>query len=190
MSRKIADCRDFPSESQCTLTLAGEEDEVLKAATEHAVSVHGHQDSPQLRSEIRSMLKAEMEMSSMESCTKNFKNPEEIRPFKAHGHLDLLSFKDGSTVGRGNFQPGWKWSNDVKPIAGTPSCEAPHLGYCLSGEMTIRMNDGNEFQIREGDTFEIAPGHDAWVSGSQPCVLLDFTGYENYAKSMSQQKAA
>jgi predicted small metal-binding protein len=59
MARKIADCREFPSESGCTLTISGEEDEVVRAASEHAVSVHGHEDSPELREQVRGMLKDE-----------------------------------------------------------------------------------------------------------------------------------
>ena len=59
MSRKVADCRQFPSESGCTLTISGEEDEVVRAASEHAISVHGHEDTPELRDQIRSMLQDE-----------------------------------------------------------------------------------------------------------------------------------
>jgi predicted small metal-binding protein len=59
MSRKVADCREFPSESGCTLTIAGEEDEVVRAASEHAVSVHGHEDTPELREQVRGMLRDE-----------------------------------------------------------------------------------------------------------------------------------
>ncbi len=106
--------------------------------------------------------------------------PEESRPFKAHGHAEVHKIGSG-TVMRGVFEPGWKWSNDVKPIAGTKSCEAPHLGHCLSGRMRIRMDDGTEEEIGPGDFFRIEPGHDAWVIGTEPCVLVDFAGYE-YAK--------
>jgi hypothetical protein len=112
---------------------------------------------------------------------KNFKKPDEVRSFQAHGHLDLLNFSDESSIGKGVFEPGWKWSNDIKPIAQTESCEAAHLGYCISGAMTIRMNSGEEFKIHEGDAFEIPSGHDAWVDGNQPCVVLDFTGFKSYA---------
>ena len=120
----------------------------------------------------------------------NFNRPDERRDFKGHGHLDVLNFPDGTVVGKGVFEPGWKWSNDVKPIAGTQTCEASHVGYCLKGEMTIKMNDGKEFHIKAGDAFEIPPGHDAWVDGKEACELLDFGGYASYAKPQKDKKAA
>ena len=84
---------------------------------------------------------------------------------------------------RGVFEPGWKWSQDVAPIAGTKSCQAPHLGYVIQGRMKIRMDDGTEKEISPGDFFQINPGHDAWVVGSEDCILLDFAGYSAYAKA-------
>jgi hypothetical protein len=125
-----------------------------------------------------------------QSIQKTFNQPDECRDFKSHGRLDLLNFDGGITIGQGTFEPGWKWSNDVKPIAGTESCEAPHTGYCISGSMTVRMNDGKEFQIKPGDAFQIPPGHDAWVVGNEACVMLDFTGYEQYAKKAEKTQAA
>lgn len=113
---------------------------------------------------------------------KSFNQPDEVRPFQGHGHLDVLNFGQDSVIGRGVFEPGWKWSNDVKPIAGTRSCEAPHTGYCIEGSMKIQMDSGDQITIRAGDAFEIPPGHDAWVEGSQRCVLIDFSGYKDYAK--------
>lgn len=118
---------------------------------------------------------------------KNFSKPDERREFKAHGHLDLVNLKEGVTLGRGVFEPGWKWSNDVKPIAGTQSCEAAHFGYCVSGRMRIRMDSGEEFTVGPGDAMHIEPGHDAWVIGDEPCVVLDFQGYADYAR---EKKAA
>ncbi len=113
---------------------------------------------------------------------KNLKNPDERRDFKSHGHVDLIKFSEEISIGRGEFEPGWKWSEDVQPIAGTASCEAPHAGYCLSGSMVIRMNNGEEFTIRAGDAFQIPPGHNAWVPGNERCVLIDFSGFKHYAK--------
>jgi hypothetical protein len=78
---------------------------------------------------------------------KSFIRPDEVRDFQGHGHLDVLNFANGLTIGRGVFEPGWRWSNDVKPIAGTATCQAPHAGYCLSGSMTIRMENGEQFRI-------------------------------------------
>ena len=111
----------------------------------------------------------------------SFNQPTERRDFKAHGHLDLVQLGDVS-IGRAEFEPGWKWVDDVKPIAQTETCEAPHAGYCLAGSMVIRMNDGTQFTIRAGDAFQIPPGHTAWVEGPEKCVLIDVTGYKNYAK--------
>jgi quercetin dioxygenase-like cupin family protein len=113
---------------------------------------------------------------------KNLNQPDETRPFKANGKVQMVNL--GSVkVGRGTFEPGWRWSEHVKPIAGTESCESAHTGYCLSGRMTVRMDDGTEDQIAPGDAFTIAPGHDAWTDGNEACVLLDFSGMENYAKA-------
>ena len=113
---------------------------------------------------------------------KNLDQPDETRPFKAKGKVQIV--KLGSVnVGRGTFEPGWRWSEHVKPIAGTESCESAHTGYCISGRMTVRMDDGTEDSVGPGDAFAIAPGHDAWTLGNESCVLLDFSGMENYAKA-------
>jgi hypothetical protein len=108
--------------------------------------------------------------------------PDESRPFAHHGHAELHMLASGGGVMRGVFEPGWKWSEDVAPIAQTKSCQAPHLGYVISGRMVIRMEDGTEEELSPGDFFRISPGHDAWVVGSEPCVLVDFAGYTEYAK--------
>jgi hypothetical protein len=120
--------------------------------------------------------------------SKSFAKPDERREFKGHGHLDVLNLGGEAIVGRGVFEAGWRWSNDVKPIAGTSSCEAPHLGYCLKGRMTVRMDSGEEFQIKAGDAFQIAPGHDAWVDGNETCEMLDVSGYAEYAVTRKDEK--
>jgi quercetin dioxygenase-like cupin family protein len=115
---------------------------------------------------------------------KNFSAPDETRPFKdSKGHLELVTFENGGGVGLATFEPGWKWSDHVKPIAGTDSCQAAHAGYLLSGSMTVRMDDGQEDTFGPGDVMVCAPGHDAWVVGDEPCVVLDWEGYVNYAKA-------
>jgi hypothetical protein len=111
---------------------------------------------------------------------KHGSKPDESRPFVAHGHADIIRIGNGSVM-RAIFEPGWKWSEDVAPIAGTKSCQAPHLGYVLAGRMKIRMDDGTEQEMAPGDFFRINPGHDAWVIGSEQCILLDFAGYSDYA---------
>lgn len=111
---------------------------------------------------------------------KSLDKPEEIRQFEK-GRLELVTL-NGRTVGRAVFQPGWKWSSHVKPIAKTKSCEAPHFGYQVSGEMKIVMDDGTEFVVKAGDVMNIPPGHDAWVLGDEPVVVVDFQGFVDYAK--------
>ena len=88
----------------------------------------------------------------------------------------------GGEVGRLVFEPGWRWSNDVKPIAGTDSCEAPHFQYHVSGRLAIRMDDGTEFVAGPGDVTSLPSGHDAWVVGDEPVVVVDWFGASNYAK--------
>ena len=82
--------------------------------------------------------------------------------------MDVVTLGD-FTLGRGTFEPGWQWSKDVKPIAGTESCMVHHTGICVSGKMTIRTNDGVEVTVSAGDVFVLEPGHDAWTVGDEPC---------------------
>src|SRR5437870_7029126 len=110
---------------------------------------------------------------------KNFESPDETRPFEGNGKADVVNI-GGQTLGRGTFEPGWRWSNDVKPIAGTDSCQTRHTGVCTSGRMTIRYDDGSEQEIGAGDVVVIEPGHDAWTLGDEPCVMFD-TGVAAYA---------
>src|SRR5437763_16264230 len=111
---------------------------------------------------------------------KNLDAPEEKRSFE-HGSLALVNCA-GATIGRAVFNPGWRWSNDVKPIAGTDSCQASHTGYTISGHLHVKMDDGTEADIGPGDALVISPGHDAWVVGDEPCVMLDWSGSADYAK--------
>ncbi|TCK01041.1 cupin domain-containing protein [Nocardia alba] len=112
----------------------------------------------------------------------SFDAPEETRPFEqGKGRLDLVNVENGP-VGRAVFEPGWRWSEHVKPIAGTDSCEAAHIGYCLSGRIVVAMDDGEELEFGPGDVMIADPGHDAWVVGDEACVLLDWQGYADYAK--------
>ena len=117
-------------------------------------------------------------MSKLEA--KRFDQPDEVRPFTGHGHVDLVHLSTGD-VGLGTFEPGWRWSNDVKPLAGTETCQAGHIGYCLSGRMSVRMEDGGVTEISPGTVFDIPPGHDAWTEGNEACVMLDFGGLSGYA---------
>ncbi|WP_242393411.1 cupin domain-containing protein [Anaeromyxobacter oryzisoli] len=119
---------------------------------------------------------------------KKFSSPDETRSFQAKGRIDLVKVGD-ATVGRGVFEPGWKWSTHVKPIAKTESCQATHSGYVLSGRMHIVMDDGLEAEIEPGDYVFIPPGHDAWTVGNDACVLLDFSGAEHYARAGREAQA-
>jgi hypothetical protein len=112
--------------------------------------------------------------------TRNLDTPDEQRSF-GHGALNVVNIA-GATVGRAVFNPGWKWSNDVKPIAGTDSCQTPHTGYVISGRMHVKMDDGTECEAGPGDAVVISPGHDAWIVGDEPCVMLDWSGAASYAK--------
>lgn len=108
--------------------------------------------------------------------------PEETRPFaEGKGKLELVNIESGP-VGRATFEPGWKWSLHVKPIAKTDSCQAAHLGYYVSGRMRVRMDDGEEVEFGPGDFAVIPPGHDAWIVGDDPCVVIDWQGFADYAK--------
>jgi hypothetical protein len=111
--------------------------------------------------------------------------PEEVRPFEHNsGQLELVNLSGGA-IGRATFNPGWRWSNDVKPIAGTDSCMAAHVGYIVSGGMHIVMDDGSAADFGPGDVMICPPGHDAWVVGEEPCVVVDWSGFADYAKRES-----
>ena len=110
----------------------------------------------------------------------NIDTPDETRPFRDHGHMDVVTMGD-FTLGRGVFESGWRWSEDVKPIAGTDLCQSHHTGMCLSGRMTVQHSDGTEVTIGPGDVVDIEPGHDAWTVGDEACVMVD-TGVAAYAK--------
>ncbi|MEW1551419.1 cupin domain-containing protein [Streptomyces tsukubensis] len=113
---------------------------------------------------------------------RNFDTADETRPFEdGKGRLEVLN-TSGGPVGRAVFEPGWRWSEHVKPLAGTDSCLAAHTGCIVSGRMTIAMDDGQRADAGPGDFIEIPPGHDAWVVGDEPCVTIDWTGYGEYAK--------
>ncbi len=114
-------------------------------------------------------------------AVKRFDQPDEVRPFAGHGRADMVDV-GGRLVGRGTFEPGWRWSQDVKPIAGTESCQVSHLGYVASGRMRLYMDDGTQQDVGPGDVVAIPPGHDAETIGDEACVVLDFGEIAEYAK--------
>jgi hypothetical protein len=116
----------------------------------------------------------------VKSEQKRFSKPDEVRTFEK-GKLELLKIGDG-VVGRLTLEPGWRWSKHVKPVAKTDWCEAPHFQYHASGRIHIVMSDGTEFEAGPGDVTALPSGHDAWVVGNEPVVLIDWAGASNYAK--------
>jgi len=113
---------------------------------------------------------------------KNFSSPDEVRPMSGKGQVEVVNVGDG-IIGKATFEPGWRWSEHVKPMAGTDSCQAAHVGFVLSGRQKILMDDGTELEFGAGDVVAIPPGHDGEVVGNEPCVVIDFAGMEHYAKA-------
>ncbi len=111
---------------------------------------------------------------------KLFTQADETREFPL-GKVDLVNI-GGGTVGQLTLQPGWRWSDHVKPVAGTEWCEAPHFQYHVSGTLRIKMSGGSEFDAVPGDVTALPSGHDAWVVGNEPVVVVDFYGASNYAR--------
>ena len=105
---------------------------------------------------------------------KKLEKPDETRSFPK-GRAEIFHSEEG-TVGRVRFEAGWKWSECVKPIAGTRSCEVSHLGVVQSGRMHVRMDDGQGSEMGPGDLFAIPPGHDAWVVGDEAVVMVEWSG--------------
>lgn len=118
--------------------------------------------------------------SAQQTEHRTFGEPDEIREFP-NGRAEIVSVQ-GAEIGRLVLEPGWRWSNDVKTIAGTESCEAPHFQYHVSGELAIQMDDGTEIVARPGDVTSLPSGHDAWVVGDEPVVVVDWFGASDYAK--------
>jgi hypothetical protein len=114
---------------------------------------------------------------------KNLDSADEVRTFE-RGKVDLVNI-GGGTIGRLVLQPGWRWSQHVKPIAGTEWCEAPHFQYHVSGRLHVQMADGTEFDAGPGEVTALPSGHDAWVVGDEPVVLVDWFGASNYARAHS-----
>jgi quercetin dioxygenase-like cupin family protein len=111
---------------------------------------------------------------------KRFERPDEVRTFQK-GKFELVNL-GGMTIGRASYQPGWKWSVHVGQSTGAKSCMVEHVGLVLSGTATAAMDDGRIIEMKAGDLFYIAPGHDSWVVGDEPYVSLHFLGAGEYAQ--------
>ncbi|MCE0723238.1 MULTISPECIES: cupin domain-containing protein [Legionella] len=118
-------------------------------------------------------------MTNME--LKSLSTPDELRQLPKT-KIEVVNFEE-VTVMRVTFQPGWKWSECIKPTVGTKSCEAPHINYIISGRIVVAMDNGTQKEMGPGDVAVIPPGHDAWVIGHEPCVAIDFSAGKMYGKS-------
>lgn len=112
---------------------------------------------------------------------KSFDKPDEVRTFPK-GRLELVTI-GGATVGRATFEPGWRWASSVQPIAKTASCEAAHFQYHAAGVLKVVMDDGTELECHPGEVSLLPSGHDAWVVGDEPAVVVDFQGMLDYARA-------
>jgi mannose-6-phosphate isomerase-like protein (cupin superfamily) len=112
--------------------------------------------------------------------TKSHDKPDEVRaPDKTRVELVRL---EGFTIGRFTLQPGWRWSQCIKPVVKTDTCQVAHVGYAVSGRLTLKMNDGSQTTIVPGMSYTIPAGHDAWVEGNEPFVAIEVMSAEIYAK--------
>ena len=111
---------------------------------------------------------------------RDFADPDEVRPFE-YGRAEILKV-GGTEIGRLVLSPGWRWSEHVRPIAGTELCEAPHFQYHVAGTLRVRTADGTEFDATPGQVTSLPAGHDAWVVGDEDVVVVDWFGASHYAK--------
>jgi hypothetical protein len=125
-----------------------------------------------------------MQKAKEKAQMKSFLQPDELRIFPK-GKLELVKI-GGAVVGRATFDPGWKWSTSLQPLVKTKSCKAPHFQYHVAGTLKIVMDDGTKFECKAGDVSLLPEGHDAWVVGNEPVVVVDFQGMIDYAKSSSK----
>jgi quercetin dioxygenase-like cupin family protein len=117
----------------------------------------------------------------LEVALKRFEQPDEVRLFDK-GRFEIIKI-GGMTVGRATYEPGWKWSEHVSPMAGTPFCEVEHIGMVISGRARVAMKDGAVHELGPGTIFYVPPfAHDSWVVGDEPYVSLHFLGADQYTK--------
>jgi class 3 adenylate cyclase len=118
---------------------------------------------------------------------KSLNQPETVRRFP-HGHIDNVALGE-SEVGRWHFEPGWRWSDDVRPIVGTPSCQNRHVGVCIDGHLHVEMDDGTTMEVGPDDAYEIPPGHDGWVVGDKPFITYEWTSSRVFARAPDDDDA-
>ncbi|MBI4581941.1 MAG: cupin domain-containing protein [Planctomycetes bacterium] len=112
---------------------------------------------------------------------KSLNSPDETMT-PPNARIDTVKLGGVASFARVVLQPGWRWSEHMKPIAGTESCPALHTGYVVSGRLRVRMDDGTEGEFGASDAAVVPPGHDAWVVGDEPCVMVDFTAGEELVR--------
>jgi quercetin dioxygenase-like cupin family protein len=115
----------------------------------------------------------------LEVVLKRFDKPDEVRTFDK-GKFEVVRIA-GMTIGRATYEPGWRWSVHVGQALGRKSCGVEHVGIVISGRATAAMDDGRVVEMKAGDIFYIAPGHDSWVVGEEPYVSLHLMGANDYA---------
>jgi class 3 adenylate cyclase/quercetin dioxygenase-like cupin family protein len=120
----------------------------------------------------------------MQLRRKRFDRPDEVRVVEK-ARVELVELGE-LAVGRAIFEPGWRWSDHVKPIVGTESCQVHHIGFVVSGHLHVEMTEGASLEVVAGDAFEIPPGHDAWVVGDEPWVSVDWADRRLFAKSPNE----
>lgn len=109
----------------------------------------------------------------------DFSEPDEVRR-PDHVTVEIVKLAGGE-IGRYTFEPGWRWSEHIKPIAGTDTCQVEHIGYLVSGTLGVE-HDGASAEVGPGSVYRIPPGHDGWVIGNDPVVVVEFQGAATYAK--------
>ncbi len=112
--------------------------------------------------------------------SRSHSSPDEVRT-PDHTRVEIVRL-EGFTLGRLTFEPGWRWSECIKPVVKTDLCQLSHVGYAVSGRLTVRLKDGSHKHIVAGDSYTIPPGHDAWVEGKEPFVGIEVMSAELYAK--------
>ena len=123
------------------------------------------------------------EKSPIDVVLRRFESPDETRVMQK-GKFELVRI-GGLTIGRATYEPGWRWSDCIKPLVGTDSCQVSHVGYAVSGRLGIRLADGTERTISAGESYTIPPGHDGWVEGEEPFVAIEVMSAEQFAKPQS-----
>jgi hypothetical protein len=111
---------------------------------------------------------------------KSMAKPDEVRN-PSNAKIELVNLGAGP-VARATYMPGWRWSNDIKPIAKTDWCEVKHAGFVVSGRLGVRLASGSEFEVGPGDVVTLSAHHDGWVIGNEPCVMIDWGAIHDFAK--------